>query len=481
MENKPIIITNWNVGGLSDSKWSGIPDSLYRMVGLDPHSEPAVLKAENKLTKDSGATVDELVKWQVVSSNTASYHFSSASGKIWQRTAAGVWSLVYTTSAEAGESKCVGAIEYQGYIIWATESRVHRILATDALGSSEWTAHAVPNWQDFGIGSKTYHPMVEQNLNLYIGDAYNVAEWDGATWTADALDIPKSLTIKCLGKMPLGTDILIGTEGANDVTRTAIFRWNTWSVSFTSSDSIEEVGINAFLSADNYCYVSAGQYGNIYVYDGTALELYKKIQGSYSPSAKNTVHPDAVANFDGNILFGVSNSTGNPSLEGVYRIGRHSRNYGWILDLAYPISERATGALVLSGIEIGSIVVSGQILFVSWKNASAYGVDVLDTAKLSGAYFETRAMRPDRMTFSTFKEFQMAYNSLPANTALTISFDKNYTGSYTTPTSSQATDTDRKIITLEEGIEATALQVKVVFTCATTTTPSLESLNITLG
>jgi hypothetical protein len=90
-------------------------------------------------------------------------------------------------------------------------------------------------------------------------------------------------------------------------------------------------------------------------------------------------------------------------------------------------------------------------------------------------------MRPDRLASSMFSKFLMAYNSLPASTALTITYDKNYTGSYSTPTSSQVIDTDKKLISLEEGIEATALQLKVLFTCSSDSTPSLESLNIFLS
>jgi hypothetical protein len=474
---EPIEISNFNNGGLSDSKWSGIPDSLYRMVGLDPHTEPAVLKAEQKLTKNSGTTIDEFVKWQVVSSNGRTYHFSADSGKIWERTSAGVYTLVLTTTAAAGEVKCLGAIEHDGYIIWATESRLHRILATNAEGATEWAANKQLNWQTFSITNKKYHPMVIQNLNLYIGDGYYVSEWDGSAFTADALDITASLIIKSLGKM--GTDILIGTTVDDNIAKTEILRWNTWSVSFTKSDSIEETGINCFLQADNFVFVSAGEYGNIYTYDGQVLELYKKVQGTYTPTARCMVHPDATANLDGQVLFGVSNSTGNPCLQGVYRFGRHSRNYNWILDLAYPISERSSGALVMSSIEIGSIVTIGQKILVSWKNGTTYGVDLLDSDnKLSGAYFETRVMRPSRTEQSSFSKFIMGYNSLPASTALTLTYDKNYAGSYTAPTSSQITDTDRKIITLEEGIEATALQLKVAFTCSGNTTPSLEVLEV---
>ena len=472
----PIEITNWNMGGLADSKWSGTKDTLFKLVGLDMHSEPAVLKTEQKLTKETtGTTPDELCKWTLQSSNGRTYAFSSESGKIWERPSNGTWALVHTTTPAAGEAKCLGAIEFQGYIIWATESRLHRILATDAEGSGEWTANVSEDWQTFTVTNTDYHPMVEQNLNLYIGDGNQVSEWDGTTFTATALDIKTPLVIKSLGKWR--TDILIGTIVDDNITETEILRWNTWSVSFSSTDPIKEVGINAFLPADNFVYVSAGKVGNIYIYDGEKLELFKKVQGSYSASKTCVVHPNAVANFNGQVLFGVSNDSGNPCLQGVYRFGRHSRNYPWILDMPYPISERSGSDFVTSGIEIGSITVVGQKILVAWQNGSTKGVDLLDTSnKLNGAYFETRVMRPDRLKQTMWEDFELAYNELPASTALAITKDANYAGSYSALGSSQVQDSDRNVLRYEERLEATTLQLKCVFTTNSNDTPSLESL-----
>lgn len=479
---KPITISNWNTGGLSDSKWSGVPNSLFKIIGLDPHSEPGVIQAAQKLTKDSSTTITEFVKNQVVSSNGRTYHGSSESGKIWERTAADTYTLVHTIVAGNGESKILGMFEYQGYIYIATETRLHRILATDAEGASEWTANIATDWASFSIGDTEFHPMTEQNQILYIGDGNYVAQVEDGTFTANALDIKDPLRIKCLGK--IGTDLLLGTYVDDNINKTQILRWNTWGVSFTNLDEIQEVGVNAFLESDNKVYVNAGKYGNIYEYDGYTLQLYNKVPATntpYSPTATCTVHPDATANLDNQVLFGVSNVAGNPCDQGVYRIARHSTNYPWIMDLPYPISQRSGSDLVLTGVEIGSIEVLGQKILVSWKYNSTYGVDLLDAdTKLDGAFFETRVMRPDRMMQTTFRQFIMAYNALPASTDLVISYDKNYTGDYTTNAvvSSHIPDTDRKFISLEEGIEAVALQLKVVFTTNANTTPSLEILDI---
>lgn len=477
---KPISIENWNQGGLADSKWSGVPNSLFKMIGLDPHSEAGVLKAEQKLTKDSGSTIDAFVKVQVVSSNGRTYHFSSTSGKIWERTSGGTWSLVHTTTPAAGSAGCLGAWEYQRTIYWATQSRLHKIVAADAEGSAEWAANVVEDFGTFSITDSEFHPMIEQNLILYIGDGNYVAQVEDGVFTANALDIKSPLRIKSLGK--IGTDLLLGTYVDDNINKTEIIRWNTWGVSFTNTDSIQEVGVNAFLESDNFVIVSAGRYGNLYIYDGETLELYSKVPATitpYTPSATCTVHPEAIANLSGQILFGVSNVAGNPCDQGVYRIGRHSRNYPWIMDLAYPISERSGDAFVLTSIEIGSIEVLGQKILVSWKNGSTYGVDLLDASnKLDGAYFETRVMRPDRMKKTMFRQMLLAYNSLPSNTDITMSFDNNYAGSYTAPTSSHINDTERKFISLEEGIESVALQMKVAFNTDSNNTPSLEAIDI---
>ena len=471
---RPILIEGFNMGGISDSKFSGIKNSLYKLIGWDMHSTPALLKTAQKMTKNSGSTVTEFCKCRVASTNGCTYWGSSSSGKIWERASDGTWTLVITITAAAGGVNILGMFEYQGYIYIATESRLHRIASTHT-GSTAWGANIALNWATFTKTDALYHPMTEQNLVLFIGDGNQVAQVDGSTFSANAMDIGTPLRIKTLGK--IGTDLLIGTWVSDNITKTRVFRWNTWSVSFTSSDEIDEVGINAFLEADNIVYINAGLQGNIYVYDGEKLELFRKISGDYSPTATALVNPNAVANLGGQILFGVSNGTGNPCDQGVYRIGRHSRNYPYIMDLPYPISQRNSTEFVLTNLEIGAVLVVGSNILVSWKDSTgtpAYGVDILDYSnKLDGAYFETRIMSIDREIFTNFTKFLVAYASLPSSTAINISYSKNY-ASYVATT--EKSDPDRLIVYSEaEGVEANVLQMKVAITASSNTAPEIES------
>jgi len=476
MPDNLIEIKNPNFGGLADSKWSGIKHSLYKLTGWDLHSTPGLLKVAQKLTKDSGSTVTELCKARVNSSNGSQYWGSSTSGKIWERTSAGVWRLVHTVTPATGEAKILGMTEYQGYIYIFTESKIHRITVAKA-DDNNWAADLDEDWATFSVTDKEFHPSIDQNLVLYIGDGNYLAQIDGDTFVADALDIKTPLRIKSLGK--IGTDVLLGTYVADTVTKTEIIRWNTWSVSFTTSDTIDEVGINAFLPADNFVIVQAGNQGNLYYYDGSKLELYLKIPGDYSPTAYGEVYPTAVDNLGERILFGFSNGSGNPADQGVYQIARSTRNHPYVLDLPYPISERSGGELVLSGIEIGGILVVGTDVYVSWKNGSSYGIDKLDyNNKLELAYFETRAMVVEREKLTNFKKFIVAYADLPSDTAITIQYEKNY-GAFTDTT--EVVDTDRKIVQAEEGVEANVLRLKVSPTVSGNDAPQIESAGVFLS
>ena len=119
------------------------------------------------------------------------------------------------------------------------------------------------------------------------------------------------------------------------------------------------MAVNAFLNGDNFVLAQAGIRGNIYFYDGVNLELFRKIPGDYSPTKYGEVYPTAVARLGELILFGFSNGAGNPADQGIYQFGRHSRDYPYVLDMPFPISERSGADLVLSGIEIGGVFGNG--------------------------------------------------------------------------------------------------------------------------
>ena len=109
------------------------------------------------------------------------------------------------------------------------------------------------------------------------------------------------------------------------------------------------------------------------------------------------------------------------------------------------------------------------------------GIDKLDYSnKLSLAYLETRVMVIEREKLSNFGRFFVAYYSLPTDTSIVISYDKNHAGEYT-ETTQNVDDEDRKIITADEGVEAATLQMKLSVTVDSNNAPEIESAGILLS
>lgn len=460
--------------GKADTKWSGIAGSFAECIGIDGHSSPGTITVQQKLTKDSGTTVTEFCKVRVAASNGYSFWFSADSGKIWARSSGGTWTLAFTTTAAAGEVKCLGAMEFNGYIYWATQSRLHRIAIANA--DDAWTSETL-NWQTFAVTDQNYHPMAIQDLTLFIGDGNRVVSVDDAgTFNNNALDIKTPYIIKTM--IDFEIDLLIGTvvSTATTVNKTSIIRWDCVSTSWNTSDTIEEVGINAFIRDDNYIYVNAGRAGSIYYYNGEKLESFKIIPGTYSSTKYGTIHPQAVGNYKGLPIFGFSNGNGNPAPQGVYIFGSYSKDYQKVMDLSWPIS-----AGVIADVEIGAILVADFDILVAWKQGSTYGVDKIDyTAKYASAYFETRMIAPDRRDIhKTLREISAFYNSLPANTGITFSYSVNG-GSYIEMTSVTDSELARVYAKLSVG-KIGSLQFKVAFTVSSNNAPVIEALGVELN
>lgn len=414
-----IILNNFVLGGISDSRYLGVANSVYKLIGFDIHSEPGVLKVNQALAKESGSTIDDLVKAMVPCSDGNTYLFGYTNGKIWKRTSGGTYSLEATASPAAGSAGIMDAYEYQGYIYYSMQSRLGRC----AVGAA-WSTRN-DSYATFSNTDDTYHPINEQNLVMYVGDKNYLAQVDAGTFSANALDIKSPLRISALGRYL--TDILLGSFINTNVVDTEVFRWNTWSTaSFQSSDDVPEVGINCFIPTDNYNLVQCGRKGMLYTYSGTFLERKKRIPGDWSGTNQALVYSNAAVNRNGLPLFGLSNISGNPAPQGVYSYGSYSPEYPVVLNLEWLIS---TGHS--SNVQIGAIALIGDDLLVSWKDSTgtpSYGVDHIDTAaKFANASIETREIAIGRGDKKDFM-IEVCYRSMPAGCSITIEQDTNNAG-----------------------------------------------------
>lgn len=467
-----MIVSDGLFRGLADSKWAGVKGSFYTSVGIDGHSTPGLLKVQQALAKDSGTTVTALCWHALAASTGATIWFSYTDGKIWERSTGGTWTLVYTTAPAAGNAGCLGVAEYNGYIYWATQSRLHRIAVSGIGSAANWTTNAVPNWKTFTKTDSEFHPMAVQSSKLFIGDGNLVAKViSDDTFTASSLDLLPPYRIKTMAVYDI--DLVIGTIIASTVNHCRIYRWDTVSTSYNTSDFIEENGINAFIHDENFLYVQVGQYGRIYFYNGQHLIPYKRIPGDWSPTKYAEIRPGSVSTLLTIPVFGLSNLAGNPVNQGVYSFGSYSKDYPKVLDLSFPISSGS-----LTSIEIGAVLAVGADLFVAWKDGSTYGVDKLDySAKYTSAYFETMVLTQaeTRSFIKTLSLIFANYETLPTNTDITFSYKKAHDTSYTAMTS--LTDTNLKQVRAELSVpDGAAWQFKIAFTVSGNTAPTIESV-----
>ena len=464
-------LKNIVLGGLADSQYLGVEGSVAQMVGFDIHSEPGVIKVNQKLTKESGATIDEPVSKILQSTDGNTYLFGKTNGKIWKRTSGGTYSLEATASPASGGAGILDAREYQGYIYYAMESRLGRV----SVGSpTNWSGRD-DDWATFGVTDDTYHPMFEVNLVLYIGDGNQIAQVDAGTFSANALDIKSPLRVSALSNWD--TDLLIGTTVDSNIFRSEILRWNTWSTSFSISDPIPEIGINCFLDTDNQRIVSAGKKGRLYLYNGSQLQPHKRIPGIFpiGTSDQVTVPLNAKLNYSGLPLFGVSQGSGNSAKYGIYSLGRYSTNYSIVLNVEFLSSTGNETNMIYHAMEP-----VGDIFLVAWEDtdANSFGVDKLDLSnKFDGAYFVTRVITDENRTMPVnFNEGHVAYRSLPSGTGITISKQLNHSGSFTSMSS--FTDTDRNLETTDDAIsDANTVEFKVETSVNSNDAPDIESFH----
>ena len=420
------------------------------MVGVDVHSKPGAMTGSLAMTNaDAGtAVVDALCASKVTLPNGNTFFGASTSGKIWKVTTAGVVSLVHTNT----QGNILGMGFLNGQLYYACATKLGKIAEANASSESSWSSQN-DSFGTFTNGNTSYHPMAEQNLSLFIGDGKYVAAVDGAgTFSANALDLHAHHVVTAL--QPFENDILIGTIVGAYNNRSAIFRWDTYSDSWTTEDYVDEVGINCFIPADDTIFISIGTVGNIYYYTGSKAKKWKRLRDGRN-SVVTGVNAYAAGNLNGLPLLA--------TVRGIYSIGRS--------DDSFPVAQVIEYVPSLGqGTTLGALAVVGSQVFVSYKNGSSYGIDKLSTNKYSG-FVETPLIvgRPETLTAK--------YDSLPSGTS--ISLQTSIDGASYSSVDMEKDDEDEREYRMKDGpTPKSTFQARITLNASTTTSPEIRELEI---
>lgn len=424
--------------GIGKSKYDN--NRFDDLEGVDIHSEPGSVQSSVTFAKESGETVTEACLSAVVPTGDT-YFASKSSGKIWKRTSGGSYSLAHTNTNGSGH---LGIRYHDGNLYYAENEKLGKFDL-----SSTWS----DNFATFTNADASYKPMAEVNESLFIGDGNFVASVDETgTFSANVLDLPAQHRITALAKW--GTSLLVGTIAGSFFNQSGIFRWDTLSPSWNQEDSIDEVGINSFIPADNHVFAQCGTTGNLYYYDGTQLIKNIKIRDITTGVGQEHV----AANLNGLPLYG---SNGY-----IYSIGRYDNDFPIALNKEYVVSQG-------SGTTIHSVIAVGTQILVSYENGANIGIDALTTTKYDGTITTPEVD-------GSPQNVMVMYDSLPANTSIDLELNVDG-GGFSSVTTGWQKNTNRKHYFLKGGIPASNynhVQARVTLNSDSTSTPVITAIEI---
>lgn len=396
---KQITISDWS-GGISDSKYRGIPGSHYEMVGVDIHSEPGIAKVQNRMDA-SASTLKSKIRWFRASTSTEVWALggtSADSPQLYKSTDSGTtWTKKYP-SQDFSPGNGNGFALWRGYLFIAGDSKID---VWNGNNDSDWVG-----WKSIDT-DVDYHPMWmgERDGSLYIGCGRYVAllsETSGQvfspansatySWNSQALDIPPDFKIRSMEE--IGNYLLLGCwRVSSDGKHSPVAIIYPWNYILRPSSHEGPIsfrrfkGVSAMLNINNTVYSWVGPRGEIFYYNGSKLVKLKKIPDY----ATDVVEPGAVvSNFNDIPLFGLENPTSGGG--GIYSYGFNNEKYPLALTLEYPLSPGQAASYT-----IGAVGVNGTtdaILLAGWQSGNSYGIDYLNTSRRYGsAYITTRLMR----------------------------------------------------------------------------------------
>jgi hypothetical protein len=390
-------------GGISDWENTGVTGSFKFGSNLDIHKDIDSLTCNYALTDDLAAgTLNGLPLWIVPCSNGNSYFFTDT-GRIYKRTSAGSYSLVYTDA----DGRITGACEWSNnagdvFLYWATATKLHRMVV-----AGNWTSDvdATVNSQTYpknNLTSATWHTMKQINGTMLICNAAELAmvAWDDS-YTNSALSLIPGNLSKCL--MEYGGYAYIGNVKSDSASNAEMFVWDTaQSLNWNSKNTIPFSSINALINAE-YPLMQAGINGQILLADSSSYTM-----PIVSFPGGGQVNPDAVEIDGGLALFGSYGNGTNKT--GIYSYGRKKKNANLVLNLEYAFDCD----------EIGSVKKIGTDLLFTYESTggTSWGVKKVGTDKATGLYHSLDLIFPVSLKETTLDKIRIVTAPLPAGTSI---------------------------------------------------------------
>jgi len=284
-------------------------------------------------------------------------------------------------------------------------------------------------WEPISIGTTTPPDSAEFNQHkLVFPSGYEVTSM--ASYT-------EYIAIACEKR---------SSSSTNEFQDGKIFFWDGTSSTYNFIQDVPEGSPYGLFSHKNVLYWFAN--GGWWAWSGgNPVKIYQMPNTDFEYTDTNTYmvnNPNTMTVRNGILLGAFPSFTNSTSLEhAVYSFGARNKNYPEAFGKSYTIST-GTSDNSVNPMKLGMIKSFGDKLFISWKDDTDYGVDIVDpnSDPYSTAYWESLIIdngRPDRTKQAA--EITMSFLPLPTGCTVTPKYKINRATSWTYGTAAVATET----------------------------------------
>lgn len=363
------------------------------LVSIDVHSNPG--KAQCSRAMVDADTTDIAASLPTCSIVTSAGDLFQGIGTKIIKVSGGVVSLVHTCTQGA----VLGLGEHQGYLYYATATKLGRITVALASSQATWSSHN-DSWATF-TNQKPYKPMMWVNQILCIGDGHYVALVDeNGTFVANGLDVLEHDVITALHNM--NDYLAVGTFVNSAVHQASFYNWDTYSPSWTEDYKLKERGVNMFFDIDGYTYAQCGSIGNLYQWTGERAVFFRRLRDANN-AITTTINPYGATNINGLTLINTN--------RGVFSFGRASATIPMAMVIEYVSSQG-------QAVTPGCIEAIGSDFYMGWQNGSACGID-----HLSANYATGKIITPE--IDGKVNKAHIRYTSMPENCSITARLSRD--------------------------------------------------------
>ena len=233
-----------------------------------------------------------------------------------------------------------------------------------------------------------WHPMVDHQSQLLIGNGNHIAVWDKEVYEPNLIVLDSGFEARTM--CIVNEYVIVGCTKGDGVYQSEMGRLYFWDGIEEAYNFYQDVPaglVNAIVNLDNGLLGVYGERGEIYAGADQLIKLYKQIP-SLARDKKVEVYPGAITNWRQMALIGYAGSTddGTSLIQGVYTYGKPEQKQKNSLVYSYTVS---TGTESDTNLRIGMVKGIGDDCYIGWDDDGTFGVDKVSLSSsraTSGSY-----------------------------------------------------------------------------------------------